>query len=76
MLEEVYHWRWALRIYSLTPLLVYFLCFRLTVMEVISQLPAPIIMSESYTILPYHDGNVFSLESLAKLTAKKSHNNL
>lgn len=65
MLEELRNRDRALRVYSLTPLSILFLCFIITVEEVISQVPAPITMSDSYIILPYHE---------TKLTPKNSHN--
>ena len=39
LLERVCHWGWALRIYSLSLILIHSLCFMFTVKTILSQLP-------------------------------------
>lgn len=39
LLERVCHWGWALRIFSLSLILVHSLCFMFTVKAILSQLP-------------------------------------
>ena len=41
LLEEVYHWEWALRVHSLTPLPVSWLCYMIVVRSLTPQLLAP-----------------------------------
>lgn len=41
LLERVCHWGWALRIVSLSLILVHSLCFMFTVKAILSQLPVP-----------------------------------
>ena len=44
LLKEVHYWRWVLRVYKLTPLLVPSLCFLCMDENVTSQLPVPTTM--------------------------------
>lgn len=66
-MKDAFQWEQALRIHSLTPILVYSLCFMFAVEDVISQFSAPAIMSVA--MFPPHD-RVITLEPYMKFFYK------